>query len=794
VKSLIKVNQFVIKLSLALISLPVSGEPKAEENFAEVKSAQTVVSLKTVYTVKSLLIAIEVNTKKINGIFYAEKLIDGRIVLVETAWTASNLNVSGVKLAMRFGLFGYDIGSLKGVNYELDTYSQVIKINAPTQSFGTTDLTNKVNLDHSIYKSPLGVYLNYDLVATSTNGKQDYRGYDAFLEGVFFNHYGSFVSNVFQRRSSSVNNDQSNTVRAETYFQKDMPSRMQKLIIGDSISSASSWSRPVRFGGFTWSSDFGLNSGFVSRAAPSIYGSTALPSTIDVFIDNQKRQSNSVNAGPFKIDDFPTMSGAGLINVVVEDALGVETISTQRYYSTPRLLRKNLNELSFETGMERKSYGFKNNSYENPFIAATFRRGFDDFTLEGRTEIQASRQAAGFDIATLIKKYAVIHLALAASKAEGKKGLHSIFGIEHSSQNINANLQLESYGRDFVQMGATDNEINIRQKQIMSLGVNIHKNIWLNTSVISQTNWNSDKFNLISTNFSLPLTQSISLNAYASKKFSGDKSYTIGLNIVVQFSHLRSLVMNSTQNTRGKINNNVQFNRDIVNSNGVGYRISVDDSEAKQVFASVSANTPINKITLDATTFKSDTSFRLRTSGSVGLLGGLPFASKKIGHGSFAVVKVADEPNIDIYQSNRKIARTNSNGLALLPNILPYQKNKISIKPEDLPFHLDINETSQLITPSARSGIFVNLKINKVNSRLVKVLNASGTIMPIGAKIHMLPSNTYFFVGKRGEAFLTGLSNNNTILVTFQDGTCSADIPPPIINAENNSMLIVDCI
>jgi outer membrane usher protein FimD/PapC len=58
----------------------------------------------------------------------------------------------------------------------------------------------------------------------------------------------------------------------------------------------------------------------------------------------------------------------------------------------------------------------------------------------------------------------------------------------------------------------------------------------------------------------------------------------------------------------------------------------------------------------------------------------------------------------------------------------------------------------------------------------------------------MLPSNTDFFVGKRGEAYLTGLSNNNTILVTFQEGTCSADIPPPIINAENNSMLIVNCI
>ncbi|MGK0273154.1 MAG: outer membrane usher protein, partial [Cocleimonas sp.] len=624
----------------------------------------------------------------------------------------------------------------------------------------------------------------------STNGRQSY---NAFLEGVLFNRYGSLVSSVFHHGSSSITNDQSNTVRAETYFQKDMPSSMKKIIIGDSVSSAGSWSRPVRFGGITWSTDFSLNSGFISTAAPTINGSTALPSTIDVLIDNQKQQSNSVDAGPFQINDVPTMSGTGLINIVVKDILGVETISTQRFYSTPRLLRNNLNEFSFDAGMERKNYGFKNNSYEKPFIAGTFRRGFDGFTLEGRTELQASRQAAGFDVATLIKNYAVTHLALAVSKAEKKKGLHSILGIEHSSKKVNFNLQFEHYDRDFLQIGASANEIKPRQKKIVALGANIYKNLWLNTSLISQTNWNSNKFNLISTSFQIPLSRSINLNAYASKSWGEDQSYTIGLNIVIPFSRSRKLVMSSTQNTQGKIHNNVRLNHAIVNSNGIGYQISATDNDVQQVSASVSANTPINKITFDADKSKSGTSFRLLTSGSVGLLGRLPFASKKIGHGSFAVVKVAGEPNIDIYQSNRKVARTNSNGLALLSNILPYQKNKISIKPEDLPFDLEVNETNQLITPQARSGVFIKLDINKVNNRLVKVLKADGTIIPIGSKVHMLPSNTVFYTGKRGEVYLTGLSNNNTILVSLQDGTCSANIQTPINNTEKNSMLIVDC-
>jgi outer membrane usher protein len=766
------------------------GRLEAEESFSSVKSAQIKVSPNIVNTVQSLFITIEVNTKIISGIFYAEKFTDGRIILVESAWTASNLNVSGPRFAMRFGLFGYDIRSLKGTNYELDLYSQVIKINAPSHSFGITDFTNEVNSSHSFYKSPPGVYINYDLAAKRTNSKQSY---NAFLEGIVFDNYGSLVSSVFHRESSSITNDQSTTLRAETYFQKDMPSSMEKLIIGDSVSNAGSWSRPVRFGGMTWSTDFSLNSGFISTAAPSITGSAALPSTIDILINNQKYQSNSADAGPFQINDIPTMSGTGLINIVVKDILGVETISTQRFYSTPRLLRKHLNEFSFEVGMERKNYGIKNNSYEKPFIAGTFRRGFDSFTLEGRTELQASRQAAGFGVATLIQNYAVTHLALAVSKAEEKKGLHGIIGIEHSSKTANFNLQVEYYDRDFMQMGASTSEIIPRQKKIVVLGANIYKNLWLNASLINQTNWNSGKFNLISTSFQIPLTRSININAYASKYLGENQSYTIGLNIVVPLSGSRNLTVNSTQNTQGKIHNNVQLNHAILDSNGIGYRISATDNDMQQIYASVSANTPINKITLDADKSKSGTSIRLRTNGSVGFLGRLPFASKKIGHGSFAIVKVADEPNIDIYQSNRKVARTNSGGIAFLPNILPYQKNKISVKPEDLPFHLEVNETNQLITPMARSGVFVNLDINKVNNRLIKILKADGTIIPIGSKVRMLPSNTVFFIGKRGEVYLTGLSGNNTILVSFQDGTCSANILIPINNTEKNSMLIVDC-
>ena len=428
--------------------------------------------------------------------------------------------------------FGYDLHAVKGVNYEVDYKSQSIKINALSNVFGITDLTNQLVLANPINPSSLGVYLNYILTSTITSGTQNANNYGAFLEGVIFNQYGSVVSSMV----SSNNNEQSKMIRADTYFQKDMPSSMEKLIFGDAVSSAGSWSRPIRFGGLTWSTDFSLKQGFVSAATPSINGSAALPSTVDILINNQKRQSDLVNPGPFQIINFPTVTGAGQINVVVKDILGVQTLTTQSFYSTPRLLKEGLNEFSFEVGMERINYGIESNVYDKPFIAETYRRGFDGYTLEGRTEIQDSRQALGIEVSSLIKKFAVMHLAIAGSKSEKQEGLHQVFGIERSSNNLNINMQIEHYDQEFLQIGALVNETKPRQKLLLGLGINFYKNLWISTNVISQSSWNAEKFNLASANLSIPLIENISLNAYANKQFGQNQDFTLGLNINIPLS------------------------------------------------------------------------------------------------------------------------------------------------------------------------------------------------------------------------------------------------------------------
>jgi len=779
-------NKLLIKLYVVVSLLLASNSLDAQQDQSDGMSVQSIGTSKTVEPPQAAFLTLKINSTAIAGLFYAEYFSDGRVILVEDAWRASNLNIPGKKLLMGYGQWGYDITSLPGASYELDIASQSIAIQLQSDAFALTKLSKTAILNDAPETSSLGVYVNYSLRATV--GQQGSKSYGALVEGVVFNQYGAVVSSAV----TSAGNGQNTIFRGDTYFQKDMPGNMVKVIIGDSITSAGAWSRPIRFGGIQWSTDFSLKRGFISMATPSIDGSAALPSTIDVFIDNQKSQSNSVTAGPFQISNLPTnFNGVGEINVVVKDILGVETISTQRFYSTARLLKQSLSEFSFEAGMERKNYGVENNNYDKPFIAGTYRRGFDGYTIEGHTEIQKTRQAIGIDVAGVIKQYAVMYFALAASNTQGQAALHGIAGIEHSSKDVNANLRIEHYDRDFVQMGASISDIGPRRKIVAGLGVNFYRNLWINTNIISVTRWNSDTFNVARSSLAIPFKQGMRLSAYATKQFGQEHSYTVGLNISLPLGETGVIAMNSSQDRLGAIGNNIQLSQAIVK--GIGYQVRASDSVDRPVSVTVNAATSVNNTSLTLAQSRSGRAYRLRTNGSVGLLGGLPFASKQIGLGSFAVIKVADEPNVDIYQSNIKVARTNSNGLAMLPNMVAYQQNKISIKAEDIPFDMQVNETSRLVTPFARSGVFIQLDIKRSNNRLVRILKVDGSPVPIGSKVHLLPRNTNFLVARRGQVYLTELSTNNTLQVSFQENTCSADLSAPVNSADTHKILIVVC-
>jgi outer membrane usher protein len=129
---------------------------------------------------------------------------------------------------------------------------------------------------------------------------------------------------------------------------------MESFVVGDTLSSDGDWSRPARYFGVRWSRDFLTQPGYVTYPSPSLKGSAALPSVVDVYINNQKQFQQVLTPGPFDYRNVPLTTGAGEVNLVVKDLLGRETVITKNFYTQNSMLKEGLSDFSFESGLLEK--------------------------------------------------------------------------------------------------------------------------------------------------------------------------------------------------------------------------------------------------------------------------------------------------------------------------------------------------------------------------------------------------------------------------------------------------------
>jgi outer membrane usher protein len=284
---------------------------------------------------ETLLLNVIINTQPLPNVVRAEKLADGRLALGLAVWDAAHMRLpEGEPLLLPDNQHGYALESVADLIYELDHGQMTLTVTAPASAFTGREI-NQRNLAVSLPDTVQpGFYIDYD--ASVSSADHGYQSHGILLEGVRFSRWGSAVSGLLL----TGNRLRNEAVRTESYWRKDLLGPMETLVLGDTVGVGGAWSRPARYAGIRWARDFSLRPGFMSMPMPSLSGTAALPSTIDVLINNQRRNTEQVNPGPFELTNVPVTNGAGEINLIIRDLLGRESIINQRYYFSPRLLAK----------------------------------------------------------------------------------------------------------------------------------------------------------------------------------------------------------------------------------------------------------------------------------------------------------------------------------------------------------------------------------------------------------------------------------------------------------------------
>lgn len=700
---------------------------------------------------------------------------DGR--LLASADQLSSWRVRRPELADRVisGKEYFDLFLLDQARVSVNQTQQIVDLSLPASAFERTQRARE-QVDHPTSSvSELGGFLSYDLSWQRTPDISDPL---ATIEIGAFSGFGNGSSQFL------VNNQGKSAIRLETAWNVDFPDSTTSLRVGDSISRpAEGWGRSLRYGGVRFGTNFSINPGLSILPTQAVEGLADVPSTVDVFVNNALVTQQDVPPGPFSIGSIPVSTGPGVLKVVVRDILGREQIIEQSIFGSALLLRPGLSDYSIEIGRLRDDFGLRSSAYGDRFGAATFRRGIRPYlTSEAHLEVSENRAfSASVGAALGAGSFGTLSLTAIRSSVSGTSGSGYALAIQAPGKRINTAAVVQYSSSTFWQLGQTSDERRPRLSASVIVGVPIGVLGSANFAYLSRSFHGLDR--RTQRVFSFGWSRVFGKQLYAGVSFqrsienTSSTSGGVFFNLVLDPRTTSSLFIEEQ-------NRNLTFQRSLPTGRGWGYRASSIDENTFEV--GTSYQNDATSLSLDLSRQRSVTSSRLGARGSVVWFDKHLFTSRQMSDG-FALVRVGSLPGVKVYNGNQWVGTTDRRGMTVIPRLLPYQKNVISIDDADIPLDMEIGALEKIAIPRFRSGVSVTFDIRPQHAVELRVVRADGQPVAPGAIARIDQTTQMSRVGVDGRLFLSGLKFTDVIRIESAETRCGV-----IVSAEPSDEFVPD--
>ena len=725
--------------------------------------------------VAELLVQTDVNRQGLGETVVVLRDSDGALLIGAEDLERWRLRAPETPARVYRGRRYYPLEALPGMRSSLDETKLTLEIETSAGAFAETVSPLPGSGPRSAPILPqTGGFLNYDLTGTRTAGTSVAAG---LFEAGFFSRYGVLTSTMV---ANDLGRGES-WRRLESTYTIDQPDRFTSLRLGDSVTRPGAWGRAVRFGGVQFGTNFNTQPGFVRFPVAAAAGQAALPSTVDVYVNNALVARRNVPPGPFSITNIPVVTGAGDIRVVVRDLLGREQIITTPFYGSTALLKSGLSDYSYEIGAQRNDFALSSNHYGGALGAATYRRGFTDrLTAEARAEFDDASRVAGAAAAWRVGNLGVLNATGALSHSDQGAGRLLGYGLEHNGRWFSAGLQSTVTSSGFRQSGMAPEELPRRRQTAANLGFQFGALGSLSlTHATQEFRDGPPPVKVTTAGYSVPLRNFAQLNVGAVKTHGAGGGVALFTTLALPLDAATSASVGYERSDTAGIKDttrNVVLQRSLPLGEGYGYRIQARNDDLTARFE---LQTAYGRGSVEAyRPEEGEGVYRVGAAGGVGTVGGKFFLSRSITE-SFALVRVADYANVQVLQDNQVVGRTDANGYAVLPRLRPYDRNPIAVDQGDLPFDAKIGGLRLEAVPYFRSGVLVDFPISRVRAGTLHIILEDGSDLPSGATARIEGRAEEFPVALRGELYLEGLSDTNLVVVTWKNQNCTLEVPNP---------------
>ncbi len=686
------------------------------------------------------------------------------------------------------------LDAIPGIGVRYDEAGQKLHLSLPSggrlaRVYAAETANGHVVKEKTEIAREFGNALNYNVYGTLARGYassgKTYSTGTLSLDNRTFTPYGVIQNSGILGTSLS----RQGFLRLETSYTYAHYETSTTGTLGDAVSGGLNWTRPIRFGGAQVSRQLGLRSDIITAPLPSVSGSAAVPSTVDVFVDNVRVARQEVGAGPFRLTNLPVPGESGTARVVVRDVTGKETVTSLPFFTSAKLLAPGQFDFSIEAGKPRHNYALESFDYSKQVMGmGSARYGLTErLTLEGHAEGTNRLAGAGLGSTFSAGAFGVFGVAGAASWHQNRIGglahaswqgsLRGVFLGVSTQRAVGAYEDVASVTARKIPTRLSDNLADsgfyilqrsprvARAMDRFTIGVPFARlNASFALSLANIERGDGEKSRLISATYSQTFAKKYNafVNAYGEIANKRELGLTAGVSFTLGDDIIVSAAASPLRGDRGA---QLDISRPIgQKEHDYGWRLHDTEGKNAQRGASASYRNPW-----------AQTGAGIRQDGAT--LGGFgeiegaliltrtgAFAARRV-NDAFAIVDVG-APGVEVLHENRVVGRTDWRGTIVVPELRSFQRSKIAISPETLPGgrHASLTETD--VMPGFRGSATVAIKtIAAQDTASVEIRDAKGQHMPAGTRVTLAETGQVFTIGYGGLTYLPELGNENTLVI-----------------------------
>ncbi|WP_374439715.1 fimbria/pilus outer membrane usher protein [Pseudomonas panipatensis] len=734
----------------------------------------------------STLLALElVLNRKPSGRVLTVEVRDGGLLV-----DAGELRAAGLALDARHsGLLRLD--SLPEVETRYEAATQRLLLQVPTHWLPAQRLGDSPPPAHEQAHTSFGALLNYEVYAASAERGADYSS--AWSELRLFGEFGTLSHSGVYQHGYSAAATPSRYLRYDSTWRHANERHALAVEVGDLISTAQSWSTPVRLGGVQVSRDFAIRPDIVTYPLPQFSGEAAVPTTLDLFINGYRNGSYQLEPGPFSISNLPFINGAGQAQLVTTDALGRQVSTRVPFYVSSDLLRPGLADFSAALGSLRRNYGLSSFDYGPGAASASLRYGMTPwFTLESHAEGAAELALGGLGGLLRLGNLGVLSGAVGRSRLRGTEGEQLSLGYQYSAPRFNLSLLRTQRNAGYADLALYDQYQRApplpgspraghgsaslsRSSTQATLSVSLQRWGSLGGGYFDVEAGDGSRTRLLNLSWSRSLWGNASLHLSATQQI-GAGGWSSAAQLVVPFDLGGTLSASLERTADQGARRRLDYHQATPSAGGLGWNLAHADGDQGGRYQQASLTWRDEHLQVQGGAYGDARGYTrwADVGGSLVWIDDAVLAANRIDD-AFVVVSTDGHGGIPVHYENQLVGETNDAGHLLVPWSSGYYDAKYSIDTLGLAANIEAPSVERRVAVRSGSGYLLRFPLRRVVAASVELHDTRGRPLPLGTRISRADGGEAY-VGWDGLVYLEGLQARNRLDARLPDGThCRAE-------------------